>query len=62
MLHLTGTVRVKKSVLTFHGLRHSYTRTRYYENLNQVTNQTEAHKDVSRDIGHGRDLAPHAYL
>src|SRR5699024_2390792 len=52
----------EKSDLTFHGLRHSYTRTGYYENLNQGMNKKEARKDVSRNLGHGRDSVTHAYL
>jgi len=52
----------EKSDLTFHGLRHSYTRTGYYENLNQGMNKKEARKDVSRNLGHGRDSVTYAYL
>lgn len=51
-----------KSDLTFHGLRHSYTRSNYYENLNQGMNKQESRRDVSRNLGHGRDTVTHTYL
>src|SRR5699024_2298178 len=52
----------EKSNLTFHGLRHSYTRTNYEKNIHEGMNKKESRKDVARNLGHGRDSVTLTYL
>lgn len=53
--------RVREN-LTFHGLRHSYAREKYRENLAKGMSEKEARKDVAMRLGHGRDQVTKIYL
>lgn len=51
-----------KPHITFHGLRHSYARRLYTEQIQKGVSQATARKYVAECLGHGRDAVTRIYL